>query len=251
MAKQSGIVKLKGTIDDISFYKTADGYMARAKGGISRNKILNDPAFQRTRENGMEFGTAGKGGKIIRTAIRHLLQNAKDRRVVPRLTTKLLSIIKTDPVNPRGYRTIENGDMGKLIHFDFNANAPLNAAVYAQFESNFDRVLGKAEVKIEAFVPLIRIAAPQGTTHFRMAAAALEVDFINNRFVTDSEDTGIISFDEVEVAPLVLTNTLTENSTLPVIQVMGVEYFQEVNDEYYPLKNGAHNALGVVNVYTV
>lgn len=42
MAKQAGIIKLKGTIDDISFYRTADGHMARAKGGISRHRILND-----------------------------------------------------------------------------------------------------------------------------------------------------------------------------------------------------------------
>jgi len=43
------------------------------KGDASR--IANDPAFQRTRENGSEFGRAGKGGKVIRNAIRILLQN--------------------------------------------------------------------------------------------------------------------------------------------------------------------------------
>ncbi len=33
MAKQTGIIKLKGTIGDISFYKSADGHLARYKGG--------------------------------------------------------------------------------------------------------------------------------------------------------------------------------------------------------------------------
>ena len=72
MARQTGIIKLKGTIGDISFYKSADGHMARAKGGIDASRMANDPAFQRTRENGSEFGRAGKGGKLIRGAVRVL-----------------------------------------------------------------------------------------------------------------------------------------------------------------------------------
>jgi hypothetical protein len=35
MAKQKGIVKLEGTIGDITFYKTADGYMAKENVTIS------------------------------------------------------------------------------------------------------------------------------------------------------------------------------------------------------------------------
>jgi hypothetical protein len=34
MAKQMGIIKLQGTIGDINFYKSQDGYMAREKGGV-------------------------------------------------------------------------------------------------------------------------------------------------------------------------------------------------------------------------
>jgi hypothetical protein len=65
MAKQTGIIKLKGTIGGISFYKTSDGHLAREKGGVDKSRIQNDPAFQRTRENGAEFGRAGKGDKVI------------------------------------------------------------------------------------------------------------------------------------------------------------------------------------------
>ena len=64
MARQKGIVKLKGTIGDITFYKTQDGHLAREKGGVDASRIKNDPAFQRTRENGSEFGRAGKAGKV-------------------------------------------------------------------------------------------------------------------------------------------------------------------------------------------
>ena len=65
MAKQSGLIKLKGTLGGITFYKSQDGYLAREKGGVDAARIASDPSFQRTRENGAEFGRAGKAGKIL------------------------------------------------------------------------------------------------------------------------------------------------------------------------------------------
>lgn len=251
MAKQAGIIKLKGTIDDISFYRTADGHMARAKGGISRNRILNDPAFQRTRENGSEFGTAGRGGKLVRTALRHLLQHAKDRRVVGRLTKELLAVIKTDPVNERGLRTIQDGTMELLLGFDFNANAPLGTTLYAGYDVFFTRTTGEATANIDPYSPAIRIAAPGGTTHFKLSMAAAELDFPNMQFVFSTDNSGIIPYDPIEIPASTLTATLTPASVLPVVQVVGVEFYQLVNGEFYPLKNGANNALGIVNVDTV
>lgn len=248
MAKQAGIIKLKGTIDDISFYRTADGHMARAKGGISRQRILNDPAFQRTRENGSEFGTAGKGGKLIRNALRSLMQHAKDRLVVGRLTKVLLSIIKTDATNERGLRTIESGNMDLLLGFNFNGTAPLGTTLYAAFDALFDRVTGEATIDLEAYSPMVRIAAPAGTTHYRISLGAAELDFPNMQFDFSTSNSGIQAYDPVEVPASSLTVTLTPASALPVVQVVGIEFFQLVNGEYYPLKNGANNALAVVGV---
>jgi hypothetical protein len=101
MAKQKGVIKLDGTIGNITFYKTQDGYLAREKGSVTADRIANDPAFQRTRENGAEFGRAGKAGKILRNAIRNLLQNAADGRMVGRLTQKMVEVVKADTVNAR------------------------------------------------------------------------------------------------------------------------------------------------------
>ena len=84
MARQKGIMKLEGTIGDVSFYKTSDGYLAREKGGVDADRIKNDPAFARTRENITEFGKAGRAGRVLRTAFRLLLQNAADKKVTSR-----------------------------------------------------------------------------------------------------------------------------------------------------------------------
>ena len=109
MARQKGIVKLEGTIGDVSFYKSKDGYLAREKGGVDGERIKNDPAFQRTRENGSEFGRAGKAGKLIRTAFRPLLLKTSDSKVASRLTKQLMIVLQWDEDNPRGERTVSKG----------------------------------------------------------------------------------------------------------------------------------------------
>src|SRR6478609_1408538 len=99
MARQKGIIKLKGTIGDITFYKSQDGYLAREKGGVEADRIATDPNFLLTRQNGAEFGTAGKAGRMLRTAIRSLLQNIADNRMVGRLTREMVKVLQADATN--------------------------------------------------------------------------------------------------------------------------------------------------------
>jgi len=250
MAKQTGIIKLKGTIGGISFYKTGDGHLAREKGGVDKNRIQNDPAFQRTRENGSEFGRAGKGGKVLRNAIRLLLQNAKDKRVVSRLTKTLVAVTKTDVVNERGLRTLQDGDLGLLEGFEFNLNGKLGATLFAPFTKAFDRVTGEATLDLVAFSPLVRISAPAGTTHFKIVMGAAELDFENETSTFESDATAILPYTAADTAAIALSATITANSTLQVAQVIGVEFYQEVNGEMYALKNGAYNSLSVATIDT-
>src|SRR5690554_7592125 len=86
MARQSGLIKLKGTLDNVSFYKTKDGDLARMKTSVDKDRIKNDPAFERTRENNAEFGTSAKAGKLVRDGARALSMTASDSRLVSRFT---------------------------------------------------------------------------------------------------------------------------------------------------------------------
>jgi hypothetical protein len=68
MARQNGIIKLKGTIGDITFTKPKTGTWLVKKGGIDA-KNCTDPAFQRTRENGAEFGRAEESWENVENSI--------------------------------------------------------------------------------------------------------------------------------------------------------------------------------------
>lgn len=249
MAKQKGIIKLDGTIGGITFYKsTQDGYLAREKGGVSGDRIATDPNFQRTRENGEEFGRAGKAGKLLRNSIRAMLQNASDSRMVSRLTQKMVEVIQEDATNPRGQRNVIDGEAELLEGFEFNISGKLGTTLYAPYTSTIDRVAGTLAVSIPAFVPLNMIAAPGGSTHFRIISAGTEIDFENETFVVATSETAVLPWDTTATALINLSNAVTANSTHPLFLALGIEFYQEVNGQMYPLKNGAFNALSLVKV---
>lgn len=248
MAKQKGIIKLDGTIGGITFYKSQDGYLAREKGGVSGDRIANEPNFQRTRENGEEFGRAGKAGKLLRNSIRAMLQNASDSRMVSRLTQKMVEVIQEDATNPRGQRNVIDGEAELLEGFEFNISGKLGTTLYAPYTSTIDRVAGTLAVSIPAFVPLNMIAAPGGSTHFKIVSAGTEVDFENETFVVATSETTVLPWDTTTTALINLSNAVTANSTHPLFLALGIEFYQEVNGQMYPLKNGAFNALCLVEV---
>ncbi len=248
MAKQKGIIKLDGTIGGITFYKSQDGYLAREKGGVSADRIANDPNFQRTRENGEEFGRAGKAGKLLRNSIRAMLQNGSDSRMVSRLTQKMVEVIQEDATNPRGLRNVIDGEAELLEGFEFNISGKLGTTLYAPYTSTIDRVAGTLAVSIPAFVPLNMIAAPGGTTHFKIVSAGADIDFENETFVMDAQATAVLPWDATATTIISLVNTVTANSTHPLFHALGIEFYQEVNGQMYPLKNGAFNPLALVKV---
>ena len=248
MAKQKGIIKLEGTIGDITFYKSQDGYLAREKGGIDANRIASDPAFQRTRENGNEFGAAGKAGKMLRVALRALLQNTADNRMVSRLTQEMVKVVQADAINARGQRNVIDGEAELLEGFEFNKNGKLGTALYAPFAAVINRVTGLLNVDIPSYVPVNMIAAPGGTTHYKIISAGAEIDFENETFVIDNNNSAILPWDSVVTTALNLSNAVTANSTHPLFMALGIEFYQEINGVKYTLKNGAFNALALVKV---
>lgn len=248
MARQKGIIKLDGTIGDITFYKSQDGYLAREKGGVSAERIANDPNFQRTRENGEEFGRAGKAGKMLRTSIRGLLQNVADGRMVGRLTQEMVKVLQADIISVRGKRNIIDGEAELLEGFEFNIRSKLGTTLFAPFTAVIDRVAGTLNVVVASFIPINMVAAPGGSTHFKLMSAGAAVDFENETFEVDTNETAQMPLDSIATAVINLSNSVTANSTNPLFLALGIEFYQEVNGVKYSLKNGSYNALSLVKV---
>lgn len=248
MAKFDGIFEIQGTMKGMTFYKTKDGLLVRAKGGVSKKRIMTDPAFQRTRENGTEFSHNAKMGQLLRRSIASLLPLAKDYRVSSRLSQTMSGIKNLDYESVRGQRKvgigIDSAEGKQLLKgFNFNANANFGSV----FKSQYDLDLATGIVTISGFSPELHLGVPQGATHVGFSTAVSTLDFESEVFETTySERTtfGVVS----GVHDFVLTPLSFPAGTGRKLFYFLIEFFQEINGESYPLKNNAHNVLYLMDV---
>jgi hypothetical protein len=248
MARQKGVIKLEGQIGDLTFYKTQDGFQVREKTGISADRIKNDPSFARTRENGAEFGRAGKAGKLLRTALRTQLINVGDKRVASRLTRELIKVIQADATNPRGLRNVIDGECELLKGFEFNEDAQFTKTFLPPILTSIDRAGGMGSVRVPGYVPTEMIVAPGGATHYNFIIGLVAADFESGTFKANGSKSALL--------PLVKDATVLHNMevvlgagiTTPMFLVFGIEFSQHVNGDYYALRNGSHNSLAMVEI---
>ena len=248
MARQKGIIKLKGKIGDISFYKSQDGHLAREKGGVDADRIKNDAAFARTRENGAEFGSSANAGKVLRDAIRPMMLSAADNRVVSRLTKVMTEIKNLDLTSARGERSVgvsiaQPNAKALLKGFNFNKRAVLGSVLHKPFVVQTNNGM----ITINNLVPINDITYPTGATHVSLKCGWAIIDFVAGTSGVDYSPVVNLPIDAASSN----VQLLPPNIPLGVgtnLYLLSIEFFQEVNAVQYSLKNGAFNALAIVEV---
>lgn len=248
MGRQDGVLQLTGKIGSLTFYKSKRGHEVRARGGVNGDRIRTDPAFERTRENGAEFGRATKTNRLIRAAFRtQLLKNA-DSLMISRLTREMMKVVKADQINARGERTVLGSNIGILQGFEFNEFAKLGSSLFAPFSTNIDRATGVLTLVLEEFIPRDKVVPPAGATHAQLVIAGAEIDFNTMDFQNGSDQTTLFALDGQPHPQITLSVALPPNSLKPIFLAVGIAFHQGVNGSYYPLKNGAYNALSLVKI---
>jgi hypothetical protein len=239
MPKQiSPVVKLKGAIDDISFYKTQDGFMARQKTTISAERMKTDPKFDLTRRAGQEFGAGGKAGKLFRDVWITELNKARDNRVTSRVTQVMMAVLQSDPISDLGERRVENGDLTLLKGFEFNNGVPFAACVKTQFPFTIDRTTGQIRVNLVSHVPKLEIAAPDNASHYNVFAAAAAIDFATGEFSITRQSSASLPWNNDPTTASVLQMAVLPDTPLPIFLLLGVEFVKLVNGKSYPLSKG-------------
>lgn len=248
MAKYSSLFKVEGTLGEVNFYKSEDGYHMRTKGGVSKSRIAKDPAFIRTRENNQEFANSAWSGKMLRQAIIDLVADAKDTKLSSRLTKQMFLVKNADLISPRGMRNVAEGiltPVGKtaLKGFDFNRHAVMSSVLLN--DHTLDPATG--EITMVGLIPANRLNFPEGATHVSFTSGFLNLDF-----GTDIKDLQLSNVVNLPINGTAATVTLTPVG-IPVgagqqFYFLKVAFFQEINGIQYPLKNGAFNALKLVEV---
>jgi hypothetical protein len=170
MATLEGPLKLNGPVGNLSFYTTKDGKtIARSKGGPSREKVLTDRNFVRTRENNAEFAMMTRKAGEIRKAFGPYQQYTSEGTYWNRLNGLLKMVLKTSrPGMRRGTRTVFDGNIHLLEDFQWNAKLSFNDALNIDHFASIDSITGNMKMEFPSFVPLTAIKAPAGATHFQI-----------------------------------------------------------------------------------
>jgi hypothetical protein len=267
MVKQISLIKLKGTIGGISFYKSKGMNLARMANGPSKERIATDSSFQRTRENNAEFGGSILVAKALRIGLSAVLHNKSDSSVAGRLTRSFKEILNkgTGVRGQRDVRLSANKTMLEGFEFDelngFSGQFPVAFSVVPNAARN------ECVVTTSSFLPNGLLKAPSGGTHFRLVSVLVVVsDYVYNTVTRHYEPTdaalnqlntvvygATTAINATDPVTLTLTGVLP-GTTLPVItdsvsvvQCLGIEFFQRIGAVDYPLAAG--RCLKIVKVF--
>lgn len=265
MSKQKGIVKLEGNLGGISFYVSDGKYLARVANGPSKERIANDSAFKRTRENNKEFGGSARAAKALRLSMGGLIQTMAGSRFVSQLTALFKSINLKSTTGTRGKRPIRASEHKAMLkNVEFNKKISFNTVFSAPFTLSNSVDRNEGVITLGAFTPDNVVNAPSGATHFKMVSAIgvisdyLHDDGTNSYepIVPDQDALGATDFSSMlpldqNVSSLVLTATLAGapviDAECTVIQTLGIEFYQKVGTDFYLLAQD--NAMKIVNAF--
>ncbi|WP_372744863.1 hypothetical protein [Lutibacter sp.] len=235
-------------MDGLTFYKSQDGYLIRTKGGVSKSRIMKDPAFKRTRENLSEFGLNAKTGKLIRQSVGVFLNKAKDSKLSSRMLKVMSELKNLDHISVRGERSAglgltTNEGKGILKGFDFNIRATLQSVLHSPY--TLETATGKIE--IQDFNPSEQLSIPDGATHVQLECGMAIIDFETGRFENSFSNTETLAISNLVTTVQLIPESVPTSHGIQ-IHFLLVEFIQEVNSAFYPLHNGAFNALCIVAV---
>lgn len=255
MAKASSILGLKGTIGGINFYTTGGKTYARAKSSLTKEKVMNDPAFARSREQMSEFGAAAALGSTLRSIWSPFRKRAADSRIAGRLNAQLLKTLSGAPGlrGQRGFVLRDHAD--QLLGFRLRKQLYMSSIVD---EPVFNVSADHRSLEI-SFAPWAEVKQVKGATHYRLIAAmGLISDWLHDddekRYIAvNNNHHGIAVHLESNIqalgtppatATLELPPNLTPDTTDSLLAVWGIEYLQEVNGKWETLYENSAMEIG-------
>lgn len=265
MAKQKGLLKFIGSIGNLTFYQKDGEYLVKKKSTLGKVQVFESPEFERSRENMSEFGASAKMAKSFRNifAANHI---AMGKPVLSGRVTALMSQLVKKGSGVRGQRAFEIlAHKNMLEGFEFIQNRSLDTVFFAPFilESS-----AESRTSVKLTIPVFNtktcIRAPKGTTHFKMV---LHAGILSN-FTYDEKYKGytavapelhekndLLFTEEILLSgntarPIGLALHLNAEQVLPdtaaLIVALGIFFYQENNNVFYPMANSC--AMRVLRV---
>ncbi|MCB0456988.1 MAG: hypothetical protein R2776_08125 [Flavobacteriaceae bacterium] len=246
MAKQKGIVPLVGTLGGLNFYYLKGKPVVRvAGGGFNGKAIKTKPSMQRVRENGAEFGHCSRVNKAFRRALQPLYAGHHLGYFHSRLMTLFTQLKDLDATSKRGQRKVSEGvatPNGLLLlqQFAYTPDCILKRVV--PYPMEYDAASHTLTI---IHFDIQKLPFAVGATHVELCFGVLGFDFetlehelyLDTPRVMDTAATDSTLVFQVAVPP---------NAPGIPMGVLGVRFYQEVNEQLYKLNSADSVGFGVI-----
>jgi len=240
-----------GNVRGIKFGNLPDYYVGLL-GGATREQILNDPNFVRTRENMSEFGAASEANRYYRIGVASF-GNYMESYFSGYLNSITLKVLQLG-TGPRGERNLVfSTNQPYFEQTNLNRNLTFGSVVGCPVIMSTNIGRNQATAFIAAFDPLLLLNPPAGATHFQFvlnATAMSDWAFINptGYAPTNLIANGVNQTTNGTILPLNVTPpNITIVAALPgspgmggatLFTTIGIQFYQQINLINYALFEG-------------
>jgi len=248
MAKQIGVIKIMGSIGNLSFYTTKHGDVVRTKWGPDKERRKKDPSFAKAQNNSTEFGGCSASGKVFRQAFAELTNGVSDSDLNTRVNALMFKIKNLDKKSAHGKRNVGEGLLDPQANelckgFNFNKDAPLDSILKAPYF--VDKRTGT--ITIKGIPEKGAIKFPKGASHVRFSAGWARIDFINKK-------AGLKCYEEKQLEKNKSQNgVVLKPKIAPKIKgknffVLKIGFTQIQGSKQYALEDSKFNAAMIIDV---
>ncbi len=229
MAKNQGIVRLRGSIDGVTYTEGLNGRLSRSKSSLNKSKMDANPKYDTLRLLQSELGAFSKFGSLLRSGIKPELARIKPYRGVQRLNKVLNQLKNEDTENRMGQRVVTTclkTPRGKwmLTGFDFYGKT----SVYSLLAKEFTINTATGTASIFDFVPMYDVIAPKSATHVSLRLIAMCLDENDMAVVAHRSEELYLPLTDAEL-DLTLTPSSPIVATTFCFYVVQVVFYNEIN----------------------
>jgi hypothetical protein len=243
MAKQDGLIPLRGSIDNLTFSKSPFGYLAKKKSGPTRKAVLKDENFERTRENAAEFKTAVRTATVVRHSLRPILTGSSNVWLNGRMNRLLLQAVRSDKTHFRGKRAMLPGALSIMKGFEINDNNPFTKRKGVLCKTKKNARKGIVQITIPPFIPQSALTPPEGATHFQIISINAALDFKKYTFTNDMQISPLLAISRRKTKELTLQHPVIAKARDAQLLAVGILFYKMIDGLEKLLKGGTAKIL--------
>ncbi|SIN67588.1 hypothetical protein [Chitinophaga niabensis] len=232
MARQTGPVTFTGKLGNLIGYEVDGVHLLRSMPAHVERSYA-------TKRSALDFGTASKGGRLLRNALSGELEIPDDGKLVNRINKVLQAIVKADAHHFPGQRRILTRHLPALTGFNLNSTTKLDQLL------TFQPVLTKDKDGNICVSVNPAFKKTKGTTHLEIKAIVTGIDFAKAKYTAAVSESKLI---DVRALPEKVAFVLPYAEKETAFVVLQVIPFQMVNGELALLEDVKHLAADIIGV---